>query len=247
MDCAVRKHGLTTEGKIRIISELQEPLAAINDQIALAIYIQQLAERIGIAESAVLERIRAVAARQSRALVVADQKDSPASGLPKREGAAANLRAPGQFGDNAGIRFERQIIAMMLQFPEILPEINRLSVLKYFENNDLESIGSAILKFNPSTGGQVSELISKIENEAQQTLIASLAIGDESWNKKGCLRLLGKFVDTRQKLRSGSLLEEQIKSAEKSNDHDLLLTLLNKKQKKAERSERQKMAILSDK
>ena len=103
------------------------------------------------------------------------------------------------------------------------------------------------LKFNPSTAGQVSELISKIENEAQQTLIASLAIEDESWNKKGCLRLLGKFVDTRQKLRSGSLLEEQIKAAEKSDDHALLLTLLNKKQKMAERSERQKMAILSEK
>ena len=247
MDCAVRKHGLTTEGKIRIISELQEPLAAINDQIALAIYIQQLAERIGIAESAVLERIRAVAARQSRATAVADQKDSPAGALPKREVAATNLRVPGPSGANAGIRFERQIIAMMLQFPEILPEISRLNVLKYFENNDLESIGSLVLKFNPSTAGQVSELISKIENEAQQTLIASLAIMDESWNKKGCLRLLGKFVDIRQKLRSGSLLEEQIKAAEKSNDHAQLLTLLNKKRKMAERSERHKMAILSEK
>jgi len=247
MDCAVRKHGLTTEGKIRVISELQEPLAAINDQIAQAIYIQQLAERIGIAESAVLERIRAVAARQSRATTFADQKGSPASTLPKREVAETNSRVQGPSGANAGIRFERQIIAMMLQFPEILPEISRLSVLKYFENNELESIGNAVLKVNPSTVVQVSELISKIENEAQQTLIASLAIADESWNKKGCLRLLGKFVDTRHKLRSGSLLEEQIKAAEKSNDHALLLTLLNKKQKMAERSERQKMAILSEK
>jgi DNA primase len=247
MDCAVRKHGLTTEGKIRVISELQEPLAAINDQIAQAIYIQQLAERIGIAESAVLERIRAVAARQSRATTFADQKGSPASTLPKREVAETNSRVQGPSGANAGIRFERQIIAMMLQFPEILPEISRLSVLKYFENNELESIGNVVLKFNPSTVVQVSELISKIENEAQQTLIASLAIEDESWNKKGCLRLLGKFVDTRHKLRSGSLLEEQIKAAEKSNDHALLLTLLNKKQKMAERSERQKMAILSEK
>jgi len=136
---------------------------------------------------------------------------------------------------------------MMLQFPEVLPEINRLSVLKYFENDDLESIGNTILSFNPTTADQVSELISKIDSGTQQTLIASLAIGDESWNKKGCLRLLNKFVDSRQKLRSGSLLEAQIKSAEKSNDHNLLLKLLNKKQKMAERSEKQKMAILSEK
>ncbi|CAB1059619.1 DNA primase DnaG [Olavius sp. associated proteobacterium Delta 1] len=247
MDCAVRKHGLTTEGKIRVISELQAPLAVINDQIAQAIYIQQLAERLGIAESAVLERIRAVATRQSRAPVFAGQKGAAAGEFPKRETATSNSGLAGPPGVNAGIRFERQIIAMMLQFPEILPEINRLSVLKYFENSDLESVGNMVLKFNPTTGDQVSELISRIENEAQQTIVASLAMEDESWNKKGCLRLLAKFVDTRQKHRSGSLLEEQIKAAEKSDDHALLLTLLNKKQKMAERSEKQKMAILSEK
>jgi len=104
-----------------------------------------------------------------------------------------------------------------------------------------------ILKFNPTTADQVSELISRIENEAQQILIASLAMEDESWNKKGCLRLLGKFVETRRKLRNNGLLEEQIKAAEKRNDHSLLLTLLNKKQKMAERSEKHKMAILSKK
>jgi len=247
MDCAVRKYGLTTEGKIRIISELQEPLAAINDQIAQAIYIQQLAERIGIAESAVLERIRALPARQSRGPAFAGRDGAPNIGLPKKESRATRSGIGETSVINSGIRFERQIIAMMLQFPDILPEINRLSVLKYFENNDFISIGSAILSFNPTTADQVSELISKIENKTHQTLIASLALGDESWNKKGCLRLLGKFVDSRQKLLSGSLLEAQIKAAEKSNDHDLLLALLNKKQKMAERSEKQKMAILSQK
>ena len=35
--------------------------------------------------------------------------------------------------------------------------------------------------------------------------------------------------------------------AEKINDHALLLTLLNKKQKMAERSEKHKMAILNEK
>ena len=59
--------------------------------------------------------------------------------------------------------------------------------------------------------------------------------------------LLGKFLDIRQKQSSNRLLEEQIKAAEKSNDHDLLLSLLSKKQKMAERSEKRKMAVLSEK
>jgi DNA primase len=247
MDCAVRQHGLTTEGKIRIISELQGPLAAVNDQIAQAIYIRQLAERIGIDESAVLERIRSVTARQSRAAAVAGRQGATDPALAKTKTTAANAGLPESSQIESTIRFERQIVAMMLQFPDIIPEINRLNVLKYFENNDLETIGHAILEFKPTTGDQVSELISKIEDQTQQTLIASLALGDESWNKKGCLRLLGKFVDTRRKLRSGSQLEAQIKAAEKRNDHDLLLTLLDKKQKMAERSEKRKMAILSEK
>jgi DNA primase len=128
-----------------------------------------------------------------------------------------------------------------------LPEVINLNILKYFENSDLADIGNLVIKFNPTTADQVSEIISGIENEAQQTLVASLAMEDESWNKKGCLRLLGNFVDTRQKMQNRGLLENQIKAAEKNNDHELLLRLLKKKQKMAERSEKQKMAILNEK
>ena len=89
--------------------------------------------------------------------------------------------------------------------------------------------------------------MSRADSDQKQTLIASLAMEDESWNMKGCLRLLGKFVENGQKLRDSGTLEEQIRAAEKSNDHDLLIKLLNQKQKMAERSEKQKMAILAEK
>jgi hypothetical protein len=119
--------------------------------------------------------------------------------------------------------------------------------LNYFENNELKNIGEYILNSNLTSTDQVSELMSRVDNEQKQTLVASLAIRDESWNMKGCLRLLGKFVEKGQKLRDRGVLDEQIKAAEKSNDHDQLLKLLNQKQKMAERSEKQKMAILSEK
>ena len=247
MDCAVREHGLTTEGTIRIISALQEPLAAINDQIAQAVYIQKLAERIGIAESAILERIRTVANRHRQSTADAGRPGVAGGGMPETGTPMYDAVSQDQPGVNRGIRFERRIIAMMLQYPEVLPDIIRLNILKYFENSDLADIGNLVIKFNPTTAGQVSEIISGIENEARRTLVASLAMEDESWNKKGCLRLLGNFVDTRQKIQNRGLLENQIRDAEKSNDHALLLTLLNKKQKMAERSEKQKMAILNEK
>ena len=247
IDCAVRKHGLSSEGKIRIIADLQTPLAAINDRVAQAIYTKQLAERLQIAETAVLERIKTVAIQKSRATVSVAEKAQPAEGRPQTETEKSDSLTQNQAVANTGIRFERRIIAMMLQFPEILPEVINLNVLNYFENDDLKSIGKLILKFNPNSDDQVAGLISNIENREKQALVTSLALEDDAWNKSGCLRLLRKFVDVRYKLHNGGLLEEQIKAAEQSNDHALLISLLNKKQKMAERSEKQKMAAISDK
>jgi DNA primase len=246
IDRAVAKHGLSTEGKIRIISDLQEPLVAINDRVAQALYIKKLSERIGIAESAVLERLKEVSAQQSR---FADSGARPfaSNTVYQPSGPVESVaRSNGSDGVKIGSRFERQIITMMLQFPKILPDIIKLNILNYFYNKTLKKIGELILKFNATSFEQVSELISQIEDSNTQTLIASLAMVDESWNKKGCLRLLGKFVESGQKIRDGGLLEEQIRAAEKNHDHELLLRLLNQKQKMAERNEKHKMAIFSD-
>jgi DNA primase len=246
MDRAVNKHGLSTEGKIRIISELQEPISAINDRVAQALYIKQLAERIGIAETAVLDRIREISAQQTRISSSGVRSPVPDTDFQQFGTTESVSGFKGSASVKAGNRFERQIIAMMLQFPVILPDIYKLNVLNYFENDTLKKIGELILKFNATTADQVSELMSQIDDRENQTLIASLAMGEESWNKKGCLRLLGKFVERGQKLHESGLLEEQIKAAEKNHDHELLLRLLNQKQKMAERSEKHKMAIFSD-
>jgi DNA primase len=247
MDCAIDKHGLSTEGKVRIIKELQEPLAAINDRVAQSLYIHQLAERLGIVENAILERINDVRDQQKKKAYAGDGPPVP--------GDSAHRSAAGESGSavnriqvaNIGNRFERQIIAMMLQFSDILPEIDKLKVLNYFENTVLKEIGTDILKSNLDSADRISELMSRMGSDQKRKLIASLSIGDESWNMKGCLRLLGKFVENGQKVNDSSALDEQIRVAEKNNDHELLLKLLSQKQKMAERNEKQKMAILSEK
>ncbi len=226
MNRAVEKHGLSTEGKIRIISELQQSLAAINDRVAQALYIKQLAERIGIAETAILERVRDISADKSRRISPEVPRNAPLSGSRIPDEKDSGLAAKGAVDIFTGSRLERQIIAMMIQFPEILPDINNYKVLELFNDETLKGIGESILNFNPTSADQVSELMSQVDDSQTQALIASLAMGDESWNRKGCLRLLGKFVESGRKLRDGGLLERQIKAAEKSNDHALLLTIV---------------------
>jgi DNA primase len=247
MNCAIDKHGLSTEGKVRIIKEMQAPLAAINDRVAQSLYIQKLAERLGIAENAISERVSQVSARITENGFAYD--GPPASADSANRSAVVKSASESRHSQmvDIGNRFERQIIAMMLQFPDIVPEIEKLDTLNYFDNKILKNIGETILASNLTSADRVSELMSRVDSQQKQTLIASLAMEDESWNRKGCLQLLGKFVENGQKLRDSGALEEQIRAAEKSNDHDLLIKLLNQKQKMAERSEKQKMAILNEK
>jgi DNA primase len=247
MNRAVDRHGLSTEGKIRIISELQQSLAAINDRVAQALYVKQLSEKIGIAESTILERIRAISTKNSRIRYLGVPTNTLQADLQTRDEKNTVLAADKEPEDIlAGSRVERQIIAMMIQFPDILPDIKEFNVLKLFSDDTLKGIGEAILNFNPTSVDQVSELMSGIDDGPTQALIASLAMENESWNRKGCLRLIGKFVESGRKLRDGELLESQIKDAEKRNDYKLLLKLLSKKQKMAENSEKQKMALLNE-
>ena len=215
---AIGKHGLETEGKIRVIADLRGPLATINDNVARSLYIKQLAERIGIDENIVLEKVR-----EYRSVKSTENSDKP------NEDA------------DEGSRLEKQIIAMMLQFPAILPAIKTYNVIEYFENDTLESIGKIVLEKQLSSDEQISELLTSIEDPVQENLIATLSMIEESWDENGCLKLIKQFVTTRKRNRNRNILE-RIKAAEKKNDQKMLDKLLREKQKLAVLSQKQKLA-----
>lgn len=214
---SVAKHGLSTEGKIRVVADLKSPLATINDNVARSLYVKQLAERIGIEETIILQEIRAGAASKQ-------VKDS---------GKRAD------FAQSEGSRLERQIIAMMLQFPAILPEIRKFDVIEYIDNPRLQSIATMILESRIASDKQISELF--IDKPDLERLISSLAMVEESWEKDGCLKLIAQFVKNGQRRRDRQILD-QIRAAEKMNDQETLAKLLKKKQQLAMRSQKQKSA-----
>ena len=215
---AIGKHGPETEGKIRVIADLQGPLAAINDNVARSLYIKQLAERIGIDENIVLEKVR-----EHRSVNSIKNSDTSNETVHK------------------GSRLEKQIIAMMLQFPAILPAIKMYNAVEYFENDILKSIGKTILEKQLSSDGQISELLTSVEDPVQENLIATLSMIEESWDENGCLKLIKQFVATGKRNRDRKILE-QINAAEKKNDQKMLDKLLREKQKLAVQSQKQKLA-----
>ncbi len=229
IESAVKKHGFSIEGKIRIISDLKHPLAHINDSVKRSLYIKELAEIIGIDEPAILEKVRTLSGNKS---IKANKELS--GKMPDR-----NLTLKGD-------RLERKIIAMMLQFPEILPEIISRNILDHFEDESLKLIGQLVLKqgeheevrdelHDVSTrgNGMVSDIINSIDDREKRSIVASLSvaplsIGEDKWGREGCLKLLSQFELFRK--RQKKTLLQKIKAAEECNDHELLSELLKEKQ-----------------
>lgn len=229
VDTAIKTHGLSVEGKIRVIEDMKEPLSGIEDRIARSLYIKRLAEILGIDETAVLERIREHSEKK-RAGPGGKSRQYPSDpGRPYHSPMPAEMqgRAPG----NEGNRFERQIISMMLQFPEILPEIKARSILDSFKDEPLKLIGQSILTHFPKLNNDVSELLGYIDDTQKRNMIARLSIVASPWDRKGCLNLLKQFESSR--FRKENHLLQEIKAAEAGHDYELLAKLLKDKQRQA--------------
>ncbi|MCG6906992.1 MAG: DNA primase [Desulfobacteraceae bacterium] len=213
MEAAVTRHGLSVDGKVQIVSELSAAIAAIQDPMARSLYIKDLAERIGVDESAILERVRGR---------LGGKAAGGAAAPPQAAGAA---RRPD--------RFEVQVAMMMLQYPRILPEIRRRQLLDHFENQALRRVGDMALRWENDPDGFNREIDRTADPEIQR-LVASLVLEETPWNHHGCLKLLDQFENSR-KNKDRTILE-QIKAAEKRGDHEGWLKLLQQKQAQIEKS-----------
>jgi DNA primase len=240
MDSAVKKHGLSIEGKIRIISEMQDTLGSISDNTRRSLYIKELAECINIDESAVLEKIRKISVRnRDRAKRPTWPNTDLGQGHHK---TSVPDKAQEKVFQGKWDKLERQIIAMMLQFPQILSQIYERNILDLFENNDLKSIGQVLLTHKDDSKVKVSDIINLIKEKEQKNIVASLAIGEDVWDHDACIGIVTRFESIRRKNENNLL--EKIKAAEKDNDLELLANLLNQKQKMALLNEKKKMALL---
>jgi len=130
---------------------------------------------------------------------------------------------------------------MMLQYPQILPEISKQNILDLFRDEGLRSIGKMVLAYRDDSQSLISDIMSSIDDDEKRDLISHISIVEDSWNQKNCLNILTRFVLSRS--RNEKTLFDQIKAADKANDVDLIQKLLEEKQKRAVLSEKQKMAL----
>lgn len=246
IESAVAKHGLSSEGKLAVINEMKGALSSIEDPVARSIYIKELSERIGVEQNLLLESVRKESDKSqggSRKLKGANRVQPGSATRSVRQQNPARPPAGG------GYKAERKIISMMLQCPEMLPDILTCGVLDLFEDNNLKAIGRAILSLYETRGqnpSDPSDLLPFLETEIQRNLAASLAMGDEEcWSEKQSRKrqLIFQFMEYAQGCKEKFLISK-IKEAEANNDIALLSKLLSEKQKMALASQKKKTALL---
>jgi DNA primase len=239
MESAQNKYGLSVDGKMRIIEELKMPLASIQDIGTRNSYIKEVWERLGVKEYDIRDKVdEAVAEIQKTEQV---HRNRPAGHFQQELSSQQPLKEKTK-KQVKGTRLELQILAMMLQYPAILPEIIQGKVLDYFTTESLKSLGDLILSMKNEKDRGVSNLISIVDDDEKRNILASLSIKEEMWNQKDCRKVITKFVQN-SPLRYSISLTEQIKAAEKDNNQDLLFKLLQEKQNIAVSDERQKQEL----
>lgn len=212
IDSAVARYGLSIEGKVKVVSALRDSLAAVQDNVARSLYIKQLAERVDIDETVVMEKVRQ--ANHNAYGNVASTRHTI-----EKQMAGAN-------------RLEQQIVAMMIRYPVMITEIIGNNLLDYFEDEKLKSIGQMIINQMSGEDKNAADLVSMIEDSKYRNLLAKLAIDDQHWDRQGCERLLVQF-ESRHHRQLRNDLQRQIEAAEKANDTELLIRLLAQKQRQA--------------
>ncbi|OQX10471.1 MAG: DNA primase [Desulfobacteraceae bacterium IS3] len=221
-ECAVKQHDpATVEGKIRIISEMKEPLLSVPEGAERSSYVQSLAERTGIDERIILEKIY------------------EHGGPPPFSDTSLSEELRLSATMTTGNRKEQKIIAMMLQFPEVRDDIRERNTLEFFENNTLKSIGLLILSHPESASARVSDILGSAEDAEQRDSIVSLASQDNEWDDKGWRNLIEE-IELDVIHRNNNMLRSQVEAAQEKNDHELAVSLYEEKLERA-RLEHQKI------
>ena len=198
-------HGLSVEGRIKILDDMKVHLSQIQDSALRSLHVKELAEILKIDEKAVLEKVRDQALNQSGK-----------KGL--LTGAESDPR-------------EKQMISMMLNYPQILEDVRKTKVLDSFYSERLRRLGKKIASVTPGENAFITSVMASLDNDDDQSLIASLVIGDnfsEQNAHPAAQSIINRIIRVRKK--NENILTNKIISAEKGSDSEWELLKLKQKE-----------------
>ena len=215
---AMDRHGLSVSGKIKILDEMKVHLAGIEDVAARSLYIHEFSQKLGIDESAVLEKVKqAFVASQHSGASSADRGTAVTGGQAAHDGAS---------------RREAQMISMMFHYPPIRQEIDKRGVLDCFYTPALKTIGKCVLETAGEEQQAVQQVMAALETDELRRLAASLAMVEipetDNLHEKSIF-LMNRIIKVWN--RTENRLTEKIKTAEQGSDSERSFDLLARRQK----------------
>jgi len=213
MTLAMKMHGNSIQGRVAVLDEMKTYLAQIQDSALRSLHIRELAEKLNVDEKAVLEKVRDehLSYRKSKPFLLDEDKHEVED-------------------SHESVRREKQMVAMMLQYPEIIKEVEERRVLDFFYSDRLKKIGKKALLFDCDKDQFLSQFMASIKDNKELEEIATLLISDVLDIKEvvdKSINLMQRIIKLRKK--SDNNLTNKIKTAEKNCDSDIF-ELLAKKQ-----------------
>ncbi len=219
---AIKRYGLSIEGRINILDEMKFHLACVEDSAARSLYVRELSEILGIDEKAVLEKVRHAVEKKGNRIPaqLTETKDKSSDPAIKMEKKPESDRR------------EMQILSLMLQYSEIRAEIMSRRLLDFFYSDRLKKIGKLIESIQCPEETFTVNVMAGAENDEDRKLIASLAMIEIPYTSRlmeKSFALMDRIVKVRN--RAEKFLANKIKKAEQNGNFDLPLELLEKRQR----------------
>lgn len=224
---AVKKHGESVEGKVRVVHELMPVLAVVNDKIAQSLYVRQIAEYLKENEELVWKELKAAYVRQK------GRVDLDASGESAHD--------PGDDIGTPGNLYENKIAGLCLQYPEYIDEMRGAGLkAEHFKTKALYDLMQALWNYAPRN--EVQSFIEGLENDRLRKLAYNLCMRAETCELEAALALTRAFVERQAKTLARVKLDK-IREAAVNNDEELLQKLLMEKQQAARAAHQNKRSL----
>jgi len=209
-DTLVKQHGLTLNGKNRIIAELQ-PLFKTGDSRQRSLMIAHFSEKLGVSPA----RMSTAAAGVTRPAAVGEVQGSRFKQLSRQH---------------------RQLVDFLILYPELLDELLDAG-LEAVVRDPLLLDFITFLKQTAAVGPCTPETIfSALADGVERDYVAELFMRagtveqeDETWHREMCDELVG-WLRQRGRQQDEAGLLQQIREAQQAGDQEKLMELLKRKQ-----------------
>lgn len=200
------------EDKAIISREMLQTISKIDNAIIKSGYIKRLAEKLNVAESAILEELKKVKV---------NTQSGRGTAIPSAQVSAQ--------ADVPVVLAEKMALGLLLEIPDVLPEVEDILSPEYFNTPQMQRIADAILKLREKNISITpASLMNYLKDDKLNQIVSEIAvtvdnIEDKKKNLLNCINWLRKN-NLKVKLKN---LEAQISSAQGAKDNNLLQGLMS--------------------